>query len=116
MTPLLVALGGGVGAVLRWRLSVWTRRSGATPAGGTLVVNVLGSFLLGLIAGWGSRPDWVMPLFGVGLCGGLTTFSSHTLEVVQAWRDLERRHAVADLMSTLLLSVPALMLGWSMTL
>ena len=115
MTALLVALGGGLGAVLRWQLSTRARTKGATPAGGTLLVNVLGSFLLGLLAGWDGRPDWVMPLLGVGLCGGLTTFSTHALEVAQSWRDLERRQAVANLGLSLGLSLAALSLGYVST-
>lgn len=111
MTALLVAIGGGIGAALRWQLSTRARAKGAAPAGGTLLVNLVGSFLLGLLAGWGGRPDWAMPLLGIGLCGGLTTFSSHALEVAQSWRDLERRHAVANLALTLVLSTVALGLG-----
>lgn len=115
MTALLVAVGGGLGAVLRWQLSTKARAKGATPAGGTLLVNVLGSFVLGVLAGWGSRPDWVMPLLGVGVCGGLTTFSTHALEVVQAWRDLEPRHAVANLAISLVACLAAAALGWVLT-
>lgn len=115
MTALLVAVGGGMGAVLRWQVATRARAKGATPAGGTLIVNVVGSFLLGVLAGWGSRPDWVMPLLGVGLCGGLTTFSSHALEVAQAWRDLDRRHAVANIVLTLALSTAAVAVGLLVT-
>lgn len=111
MTALLVAVGGGLGALLRWQVSTRARAKGATPAGGTLIVNVVGSFLLGVLAGWDGRPDWVMPLLGVGLCGGLTTFSSHALEVAQAWRDLERRQAVTNLVLTAVLCVTATTIG-----
>lgn len=111
MTALLVAAGGGLGAVLRWQLSTRARAKGATPAGSTLLANVAGSFLLGLIAGWGERPDWVMPLVGAGLCGGLTTFSTHGLEVAQAWRDLERRHAIVNLALSVVLCTAAVGLG-----
>lgn len=111
MSALLVAVGGGLGAVLRWQLSTRARAKGATPAGSTLLVNVLGSFLLGLIAGWGSRPDWVLPLVGAGLCGGLTTFSTHALEVAQTWRDLERRHAIVNLALSVVLCTAAVGLG-----
>ena len=64
MTALLVALGGGLGAVLRWQLSTRARTKGATPAGGTLLVNVLGSFLLGDLQRLRATP--------INLCGNRT--------------------------------------------
>ncbi|WP_019815615.1 fluoride efflux transporter FluC [Saccharomonospora saliphila] len=81
MTALLVALGGASGAVVRYVLDqrVQRARDSAFPWG-TLAVNVLGSALLGLVTGWsvsGTGGEAVRALLGVGLCGALTTFSSH---------------------------------------
>ena len=88
MTVLLVALGAAVGAPLRYLVTSVLRSKGATPAGGTLTVNILGSLVLGLVAGSASRgaPDWLLPLVGVGLCGSFTTFSAFALEVANALR------------------------------
>lgn len=115
MTALLVAAGGALGALGRWWVVGRARAAGATPAGGTLIVNVVGSLLLGLVAGLASHddaPTWLLPLLGVGLCGALTTYSGHALEVVEAGRAGRTRHAVVDVLLSLVLSLAAVSLGW----
>ncbi len=87
---LLVALGGGVGSVCRFlAASAMTRAWPGFPAG-TLLVNVLGCFLMGLLAGWTSDRT-LRAALGVGLLGGFTTFSAFggdTLALAQggAWK------------------------------
>ncbi|MEV6241299.1 CrcB family protein [Lentzea sp. NPDC051838] len=67
----LVSLGGGLGGVARYGLSL------AVPgAWGLFVINVLGSFLIGVLMGLVPRP-LVRAFFGVGILGGFTTFSSY---------------------------------------
>ncbi|MET8762251.1 CrcB family protein [Lentzea sp. NPDC004782] len=67
----LVSLGGGLGGVARYGLSL------AVPgAWGLFFINVLGSFLIGMLMGIVPRP-LVRAFFGVGLLGGFTTFSSY---------------------------------------
>ncbi|MFD5828769.1 fluoride efflux transporter FluC [Lentzea sp. NPDC060358] len=67
----LVSLGGGLGAVARYGLSL------AVPgAWGLFLINVLGSFLIGVLMGRVPRP-LVRAFFGVGVLGGFTTFSSY---------------------------------------
>lgn len=86
-----VALGGAVGAVLRYQtgrgLTHWlgVQTVSAFPWA-TLAVNVVGSLAMGLLAGWlarydGSSEQWRL-LIGVGLLGGFTTFSSFSLEMM----------------------------------
>jgi CrcB protein len=74
MTALLVALGALAGAPMR--LLVSRRVAGEN---GTLVVNVVGSLLLGLVAGLSAR--WYAVL-GVGFCGAFTTYSTFAVEAV----------------------------------
>jgi CrcB protein len=84
-SSLLVALGGGAGAWLRFAVG---RLTGATAfPWATLSVNVLGSFARGLLAGWlarnGNHAEGWRLLLGIGVLGGFTTFSAFSLEMAQ---------------------------------
>jgi protein CrcB len=81
---LLVVLGASAGAPVRFLVDRWAREhSRAGTVLGTLVVNVAGTFVLGVLSGWSSRPAWVMPLLGFGFCGALTTFSTFQVETIR---------------------------------
>ena len=112
---LLVAAGAAVGAPLRFLVDRWARaRYDAGTIIGTLVVNIAGSFVLGIAAGWSSAPSWVLPLVGIGFCGALTTFSTLAFET---WVFLERREwrpFAANLALSLGLGLPAVWLGWAL--
>lgn len=83
MSFLLVAVGGFFGAIARFAVSnyVKARYSGAFPYG-TFFINVLGSFLLGLLVG-ASVDDRILLLCGTGFMGAFTTFSTFKLELTQ---------------------------------
>ena len=88
------AVAGGVGAGLRYIVDVLVMRGrrGGFPLG-ILLVNVTGSFALGVLTGLGrdrSTASWSWPL-GVGLLGGYTTFSTVSVESVLLVRGAERR-------------------------
>ncbi len=92
MIVLWVALAGGLGAVARFGLDglVRTRVSASFPLG-TVVVNVTGSFVLGLVTGLTlahAVPEELRLVVGTGFCGGYTTFSTASFETV---RLVERR-------------------------
>jgi CrcB protein len=114
-SALLVAAGAAVGAPLRFVVDRWARRhSRAGTTLGTLIVNIVGSFLLGVVAGLPDAPSWVMPLLGVGFCGALTTFSTLAFEL---WVFLERHEwkpFAAALLLSLGVGLPAVWLGWSL--
>lgn len=93
----LVAMGGATGAVLRYAVSLASARTfgDAWPVG-TLLVNLVGSFLLGFLLSQTARPELAPELkllLGTGLCGALTTFSTFSVENLalierQEWRGL----------------------------
>jgi CrcB protein len=80
---LLVGLGAIPGALLRWQSSVQLGPWLGGSAGADLLVNVLGSFLLGFLAGPIPMRTGLLLLLGIGFCGSLTTFSSWMLDVVK---------------------------------
>lgn len=88
---LLLALAGGLGAALRFAVDAEINRRVRTELPlGTLLVNVTGSLLLGLIAGLAQResptlPSDLLAIAGTGLCGGYTTFSTASVEAARLW-------------------------------
>lgn len=84
---ILVAAGGAIGSVFRYLVGVWSvRLAGVNFPWGTLTVNVVGSFLIGLLVELVARrlnASMEMRLFLVtGVLGGFTTFSSFSLDAV----------------------------------
>ena len=116
MIGLLVAVGGGLGAVGRFLLDTWIghRTQGSPVPLGTLVINVTGSFLLGLLTGWWmfhtGDPGW-KPVLGTGFLGGYTTFSTASVEAARLTRAGRGWTVLAHAGGTLLLSVTAAGLG-----
>jgi CrcB protein len=80
---LLVALGAIPGALLRWQSTVQLGPWLGGSAGADLLVNVLGSLVLGFLAGPIPMRTGLVLLLGIGFCGSLTTFSSWILDVVK---------------------------------
>lgn len=92
MNWALVMVGGGLGALARYAMAqAWpfaARTDGVAWVTPTLVVNLVGGLLMGLLAGWlsarGAQGDAPARLFlAVGVLGGFTTFSAFSLEAVQ---------------------------------
>lgn len=86
MTALWVALAGGLGAGARFVLDgLLTEHSSRSLPIATLIINVLGSFLLGVITGWAAQDGLtiVRAVAGVGFLGGFTTFSTASVELVR---------------------------------
>ena len=80
---LLVGLGAIPGALLRWQSAVQLGPWLGGSAGADLLVNGVGSFVLGFLAGPIPRRTGLVLLVGIGFCGSLTTFSSWILDVVK---------------------------------
>ena len=80
---IFVGLGGALGSLLRYFLSTTIKSQGDFPLG-TFIINVVGSFLIGLIAFYAEKNnlDSRLVLFlKVGFCGGFTTFSTFAFEI-----------------------------------
>ena len=90
---IYIAAGGALGAVARYSVSGWAQNAGpATFPWGTLCVNVVGSFLIGVFLGISELtpvPSAVRLLFAVGFLGAFTTFSTYSLETLNLFRDKE---------------------------
>jgi CrcB protein len=111
ITVLLVVLGGGAGAVARFLVDgvVQSRRAGEFPLG-TLVVNLGGAFVLGLLAAL-QPPSRLMLVLGTATIGSYTTFSTWMLEVHRPAEDGERGLAMWNLVLSLAAGLGAVALG-----
>jgi CrcB protein len=94
----LVGLGGAIGAVLRYMVGEWL------PSGfpwGTLTVNLLGSFLLGIVIGMSISAEMGL-LLGTGIMGAFTTMSAYSVDLVELFESSEYGTAASYLLITLL--------------
>jgi fluoride exporter len=93
---LSVAAGGAIGSVARYLVGTWSSKMFINFPWGTLIINVTGSFLIGLFVGLFAT-KWDLPQAArifliVGICGGYTTFSTFSLD---SFRLMERGEALA---------------------
>lgn len=86
MAYLIVFIGAGLGGALRHCVNVVAMRLGYPTYGGTLFINVTGSFLIGIVVGYfalkGHLPLRLQLFLTTGILGGYTTFSTFSLETV----------------------------------
>lgn len=109
-TVMLVAVGGALGASVRYILSAWWQ---AHFPWAILVANLVGSFVLGcLLVGAGSH---MLAFVGVGFCGALTTFSTFALDTWVLRREGRSVAAGANVALSLVGSLAALALGLLLT-
>lgn len=117
---LLVATGGALGSMLRYGVGRWAMTAlGPGFPFGTFTVNIVGGFLMGLLAGWlarfGEGSEELRLLLGVGVLGGFTTFSAFSLEVYNMITRAEVALAAAYAVSSVAGSVLAVLAGvWLM--
>jgi CrcB protein len=105
----LVGTGGAIGAMLRWAVGEYVRVEGY-PAS-TLVVNVVGTFVLALLTVLAPGED-VMHLVGTGACGAFTTFSSFSADVVGLVENERYAVAAAHALGNLAGAGAAIALAW----
>ena len=110
----LVALGGSIGASLRYAISSWITYDSFPVA--TISVNVLGSFILGIIALSVSQSliSTELALFlGVGIIGSFTTMSAFSLETIKMLQDGNTSSASVYILLTFTLCPILAWLGWN---
>lgn len=114
----LVFLGAGLGGVLRHLVNLTALRwFGPSLPWSTLAINVAGSLLMGLLAGWLAEKagaDWAQDarlLLMTGLLGGFTTFSAFSLDAWLLWERGAALHAGAYVLACVVLSIAALGAG-----
>lgn len=113
---LLIAAGGAVGAVLRYVVSGLTYRLfDETFPWGTLAVNLLGSFVIGLVWAVSERvvlsPKLTTFLF-IGVLGAFTTFSTYSLESFHLLRDGEVRLGLVNILASNVLGLALVYVGF----
>ncbi len=114
-----VAFGGALGSVARYWLSGVTARAiGETFPWGTVLVNLTGSFVIGLFATL-TAPEgrWLVPawfrqqFFMLGICGGYTTFSSFSLQTLNLFEGGQWLYAVGNVLLSVICCLLAVWLG-----
>jgi CrcB protein len=119
LSYLLVGIGGAIGGVARfWVSGLIATRFGQTFPLGTLIVNVTGSFVIGLLAAL-SEPEgrWLVnpslrEFFMIGICGSYTTFSSFSLQTFALAQEGEWFHAIINSIASFALCLFAVWLGY----
>ncbi|MSP02136.1 MAG: fluoride efflux transporter CrcB [Acetobacteraceae bacterium] len=119
LTWAAVAAGGALGSVARfWMTGAVATLTGPRFPYGTLLINVLGSFVIGVIAGitltperMGMHPD-VRIFLMVGICGGFTTFSAFSLQTLELMQAGDMVPALLYVAGSVVLCLALVWCGW----
>ncbi len=113
---MFVAAGGAVGAPLRYLTDRFVqRRHDSLFPWGTFTVNVVGSVILGVLAGAllvGAGSTTAGLLLGTGLCGALTTYSTLSYETARLFEQRARLYALANIGGSVIAGIVAVTLGF----
>ncbi|MFT6683608.1 fluoride efflux transporter CrcB [Loktanella salsilacus] len=118
LTAFTVALGGAIGATLRWLTGILTLRiMGQGFPWGTVSVNVLGSLLMGVVVVALAEKGGMRaaPFLMTGLLGGFTTFSAFSLDAVALMERGQFNLAVAYVGGSVIIGLAALVFGMTLT-
>ncbi len=115
MIVVLTLLAGATGALTRFLLDASIKRRWQTAfPWATVIINVTGSLLLGILAGlvlFGDQPSAWQTVVGTGFCGGYTTFSTASFEIVRLVQQNRRGLALLNATGSLVMSVAACAVG-----
>ena len=119
---ILVLLGGALGSIWRYAWSgFFAKRLGETFPFGTLVVNLVGSMLIGLFSGLiahvssGTVASLLQQFLVIGVCGGLTTFSSFSLQTYNLITEGRWLSALANIVFSTGFCLVCVAIGWQIT-
>lgn len=114
---MIVGAGGFIGSALRFVVSGWAQRVASTGGFpyGTLVVNVLGCLLIGLLGGLAEYRQVLEPgqrlFLMIGILGGFTTFSTFAFETLSLAQDAELLKAIVNTLLQVVLGFAAAFVG-----
>ena len=114
MTVLYLVIGGSAGTLLRWVLAgLFQRLAPADFPWGILIVNVLGCFIAGMLAGLGRErltpQQWLM--LTAGFCGAFTTFSTLIVDTAQLADQGKLLAAAGNLIASVVIGLAAFRIG-----
>jgi CrcB protein len=118
MIPLAVMAGGALGSLARYALAMAVGRAlGQGFPWGTVLINIIGSFVIGWFGGLTGPagrivvPEAVRVFVMIGICGGFTTFSSFSLQTMELLRAGYGGRAIANVVASVALCLVATLLG-----
>ena len=113
VTYLWIAIGGALGSVSRfWLNGLVVARLGENFPWGILLINVLGSFAIGIFAALPITQDVTKKFLMVGVCGGFTTFSAFSLQTLELAQRGEWLRAAGNIFLSVTLCLVAVWFGW----
>lgn len=117
---IIVFLGAGLGGILRyWGANFVYKFLPETFPFGTLAVNILGSFIIGIVMYYLNENDLINPqtriFLTVGFCGGLTTFSTFSFETINFLKEREFLFAGLNILSNVFLTIISLFIAYKIS-
>ena len=106
---LLVGAGGALGSIIRYLITCLFTYLAICSELATLLVNIVGSFVIGLLIPASSNTLYL--LMAVGFCGGFTTFSTFSAQAFQMLQNGQRTSAIVYILASVLISIAFVFLG-----
>ena len=114
---LAVFIGGGIGALLRYLVTIASKKLFLTPLFGTFIVNIIGCFLIGFLFAYAMQKAQAFSpthklFLTVGILGGLTTFSTLNFEVFELIKNGKLFTGIAYMCGSCILGLACTFLGY----